>query len=414
VPQGGSEANWWNISPRVGLAYRLTSDGKTSLRAGFGYYYTPIQTSNMNPYTNIAPFAGTFTINDVAFEDPYGSIGMANPFPANFGPTIPGSDFVFAPINDIRAYFTPDYRLPLLTTWSVRIERQFGGNWVGGIAYVGNTGRYLQGTMDENWAVYVPGASTVANIQQRRIYPNFGRVQRTDSGVNSHFHSLQLNAEKRFSRNYSILTNYTWSRTIDDLNNTDPYCRRCGRGLATEDIEHNFKFSNIYELPRLASLTGPAGKLINGWSLNGIVIWQSGFPFSVGSGRDNSFSGIGADRADFLGGSAALSSDRPRGEQVFRWFDTSLFTANALGTFGNSGRNIIRGPGFFNADLGIVKDTAITERWKIQFRAEAFNVFNKPNFRLPNSNAASAQFGRITQVVDDNQRIWQMALKLSF
>ncbi len=94
-PVAGSENNWWNIGPRVGFAYRLTEDGKTSLRGGGGIYYTPIQTSNMNPFANIAPFAGTFTLTDVAFEDPYGSKGQANPFPSNFGPNVPGPEFAF-------------------------------------------------------------------------------------------------------------------------------------------------------------------------------------------------------------------------------------------------------------------------------------------------------------------------------
>jgi hypothetical protein len=412
-PIAGHDANVWNIGPRIGLAYRLTEDGKTSLRAGFGVYYTPIQTSNFNPYTNIAPFAGTFSLQDLAFEDPYGSKGMPNPFPQNFGPKVPGPEFVFTPINDIRAYFAKDYRIPQLATWSLRLERQLGNEWVASVAYVANKGTFTQVTLDENPAVYGPGA-TVGNTQQRRIYQNFGRVSRTNAGSNSSFHSLQWNLEKRFAKGYSILTNYTWSRTIDDFNNINPFNRSVYRGLATEDIEHNFKFSNNWDLPRAPVNSGVAKALLHGWQLNGILIWQSGFPFSVGSGRDNSFSGVGGDLADFLGGNPSFDGGRSRNDQLYQWFNTALFTPNALGTFGNSGRNIIRGPGFFNTDLGLLKDTFITERYNLQFRAEFFNAFNNPNFRLPNSNQASAQFGRITAVVDDNQRIIQLGLKLSF
>ncbi|HSH17670.1 MAG TPA: TonB-dependent receptor, partial [Verrucomicrobiae bacterium] len=120
-PQGGFENNWANFGPRVGIAYRLTEDGKTSLRTGGGIYFTPIQSSEMNPFTNIAPFAGTFTLNDVAFEDPFGSAGLENPFPNNFGNTLPGPDFQFAPINDIRRYFAPDFKIVQLATWTVRL-----------------------------------------------------------------------------------------------------------------------------------------------------------------------------------------------------------------------------------------------------------------------------------------------------
>ncbi len=411
-PVGGSDHNWWNIGPRVGLAYRLTQDGKTSLRLGSGFYYTPIQASNYNPFANVAPFAGTFTLTDVAFEDPYGSKGMANPFPANFGPDVPGPDFVFAPINDVRAYFARDYKIPQLITWTARLERQFRNDWVASVAYLGNKGAFLQLGVPENPAIYRPGA-TVGNTQDRRVYPNFGPVTRNDGAGNSSYHSLQWNVEKRFSRGYTILTNYTWSKAIDDLSATNPFNRAVSRGLSNFDVTHNFKFSNLWEIPRLP--VGPAaGKLLNGWQVNAILVKQSGFPYTVSSGVDNSFSGVGSDRADYIGGPAALSDSRSLNDKLLQWFDTTRFVANAPGTFGNSGRNILRGPGFFNTDLGVLKSTGVTERVNLQFRAEFFNVFNHPNFRLPASNISSSQRGRITAVVDENQRIIQFGLKLLF
>ena len=424
-PKAGSDNDWANIGPRVGLAYRLTDDGKTTLRGGFGVYYTPIQTSNMNPFTNIAPFAGTFTLNDVAFEDPYDTAGGgSNPFPNNFGPEIPPSNFVFEPRNDIRAYFALDFQIPQLNTWNVRLERQIGNDWVGSIAYLGNKATFLPVTTDENAANFIPGVdgagdplSTVGNTDDRRPISNFLRVRRQDAAANSSYHALQFNLQKRFASGYSILTNYTWSRTIDDKDASNPFNRRGSRGLAREDVEHNFKFSNIYNLPRL-DLTGAASKILNGWQVNSIVTWQSGFPFTVGSGRDNSFSGVRGDRADTLG-NATLSSDRPRAEQLLEWFDTSMFVPNARGTFGNAGRNILRGPKFFNADMSLLKTTNITEQVDVQFRAEFFNIVNSANFRLPNSNQSSSQFGLVTAVVAGSQslgsqRVIQFGLKILF
>lgn len=413
-PQGGSDNNWWNIGPRFGFAYRLTQDGKTSLRGGIGDYYTPISSHWMNPFTNTAPFAGSFTLNGVDFADPYGSAGMANPFPANFGPTVPGPEFKFAPINDVQGYLVRDFRSQRNTTWSLRIERQFGKSWVASLAYVANKGTHILFSDHQNPAIYIPGASTVANTQARRIYPNFGRVLRYQSSGNSHYHSGQLNVEKRFSHGFSLLGNYTFSKTIDDLSAANPFDRRNERGLSGDDIPHNFKVSGIWELPRIAGAGKLAGQLINGWQLNAIVVWQSGFPFTVTSGVDNSFSGVGADRADYLGGPAQLSSNRPHGEQVMRWFDTSRFKVNAVGTFGNSGRNILRGPKYFNTDFGLLKHFKPSERIRMHLRAEFFNFFNNVKFRLPNANASSSQFGRITQVVDDSQRIVQLGLKLEF
>ncbi len=419
-PQGGSLNNWWNLAPRIGFAYRLTQDGRTSLRAGFGDYYTPIDSSETNAFSNTAPFGGSFTLNAVAFEDPYGSFGMANPFPANFGPAVPGPEFQFAPINDIRWYFAPDYRAPRLTTWNLRLERQFGKDWAMGAAYLGNKGTHRLLRPQENPAVYIPGVdsrgnplSTVGNTQARRVYPTFGPVTRSESSGNSSYHALQLNAEKRFARGFSLLTNYTFSKSMDDISGANPITRRFERALSGEDIPHNFKLSGIYAFPR-AAVSGAADRILNGWQLNAIVVWQSGFPFTVSSGRDNSFTAVGSDRADYLGGQAQFSSDRPHGEQVLRWFDTSRFAVNAVGTFGNAGRNLLRGPKYFNTDFGILKNTKVSERIRVQFRAEFFNFTNTVKFRLPNSNVSSAQIGRITAVVDDSQRTMQFGLKLSF
>jgi hypothetical protein len=253
----------------------------------------------------------------------------------------------------------------------------------------------------------------VANTQTRRVYPTFGPVTRSESSGNSNYHALQLNAEKRFARGFSLLTNYTFSKSMDDISGANPITRRFERALSGEDIPHNFKLSGIYEFPR-ASLSGPADRIVNGWQLNAILVWQSGFPYTVSSGRDNSFTAVGSDRADYLGGQAQLSSDRPHGEQVLRWFDTSRFAVNAVGTFGKAGRNILRGPKYFNTDFGILKNTKVSERMRVQFRAEFFNFTNTVKFRLPNSNVSSAQIGRITAVVDDSQRIMQFGLKFEF
>jgi hypothetical protein len=153
-------------------------------------------------------------------------------------------------------------------------------------------------------------------------------------------------------------------------------------------------------------------QIVNGWMLNSMVTWQSGFPFSISSGRDNSFTGINRDRADFTGGSADLGSGRPHGEMVARYFDTSKFVPNAIGTFGNSGKNMLRGPGYLGTDLALLKVTTVTDKVGLQFRAEFFNILNHVNFNTPNSNVSSAQFGRITSALDP--RILQFGLKLLF
>jgi hypothetical protein len=414
-PVGGSEANVWNIAPRLGFAYRLGEDGKTSLRGGYGHFYTPIQASAFNPFTNIAPFAPGFSFDGVAFEDPFGSAGVPNPFPEQYGPRVPGAEATFVTPTELRAVFAQDFRTPLLASWNVSLERQLGTDWVFRVAYIGNKGSYFFGAAENsreiNPAIYVPGASSVANTQARRQYQDYSRIGLYESTNTSKYNSVQLNAEKVFGKGLSVLASYTFSKKEDDYGWTTPDDRSFDYGLSREDVPHNFRFSNVWQLPR-ANVNRALGAVINGWMLNSVVTWQSGFPFTISSGRDNSFTGINRDRADFLGGDADLGSDRPHGEMVARYFDTSKFVTNAIGTFGNSAKNMLRGPRYFNTDVALLKVTTVREGIDLQFRAEFFNIFNNVNFNAPNSNVSSAQFGRITSALDP--RIVQFGLKLLF
>jgi outer membrane receptor protein involved in Fe transport len=415
-PTGGSESNTGNISPRLGFAYRLTQDGKTSLRGGAGYFYTPIQASAFNPFTNIAPFAPGFSFTDVAFEDPYGSEGVQNPFPEQYGPRVPGPEATFVTPTEIRATFAKDFRTPLLTTWNLTLERQVGADWVFRAAYIGNKGTYFFGAAEAsreiNPARAVPGIPfEVGTTQARRQYQDFSLIGLYESSNNTNYNSLQLNAEKRFGRGLSVLANYTWSKKFDDYGWTNPDNRRFDYGISGEDLPHNFRLSNVWEIPRM-KVPRALGYLVNGWMVNSIVTWQSGFPFSIASGSDNSRTGVNRDRADFLGGQAELDSGRPHGELIARYFDTSKFAPNAIGTFGNSGKNILRAPRYFNTDIAVLKSARLTERVSLQFRAEFFNAFNNVVFQGPNTILASAQFGRITSALDP--RILQFGLKLVF
>lgn len=414
-PERGSDSQFTNIAPRIGFAYSPSRDGKTSIRGGFGYFYVPIQASAYNGYTNIAPFAPGFTLNGVSLSDPYGSVPMANPFPAQYGPAVPGPEATFSTPATIRAVFAKNFQLPLLMTWNFSLERQLGKDWVFRTAYIGNKGTHFFGAAENaqeiNPAIYIPGGSTVGNTQARRSYQQFGPIGYYESGNITNYHSLQLNAEKRFSHGYTILANYTWSKKMDDYGWTNPYDRSFDYGRSSEDIPHNFRFSNVWNVPN-APVQGLAAKILNGWMLNGIVTWQSGFPFSVTSGTDRSLTGIGRDRADYVGGDILLASDRSHGEMIKQYFNTDAFVTNATGTFGTSGKNILRGPRYFNTDVGVTKRTSITETIRVEFRGELFNIFNNVNFTSPNSNRSSPQFGQITSALDP--RIIQFGLKLVF
>ena len=418
-PKAGAEAGLSNFAPRLGFAYRPGGDDKTSIRGGAGYYYAPPETVGFNTFVDAAPFSPQFFFSTASLTDPYGSNGLANPFPVNYAPRLPGANSSFILPTAIYAVFQRTYHITLVTAWNLTLERQLGEDWLFRSAYVGNKGTFLYGTSDQkplrelNPAVYMPGA-THDNTQQRRLYPQFSTVGYISSSNNSHYNALQTTLEKRMSRGLSILCNWTWARGIDDYGWSDPFNRHFDYGLSDDDIHHNFKLSSVWDLPK-TSFTGAAGKVLNGWEVTSIISWRGGFPYSIVDSSDNSFSGVGRDRADLVGSlrAAVLSSSRRHAQLVQEWFNPTVFADNAVGTFGNSGKNILRGPRFFETDLGLMKTTQITERTSAQFRAEFFNAFNNVNFSRPHNDIRDPQVAQITGL-DGKPRILQFALKLMF
>lgn len=460
-PSASMSSKPWGFAPRLGFAYRLTNDGKTSIRGGAGFYYAIPNTVLFQDVVGIPPFAPIATLTTslhggtqvpgVSFQDPYGSAGVASPFPASFGGInkVPPSNVSFPPVYpqgvpiSFTQIFGQDFRLPVIALWNLTLERQFAGSWLVRAAYVGNKGTHLYGTADQesgmlqgNPAIYYPGnnpdgtpKSTPGNEQNRRRYPVYGSVSIVDSSINSHYHGLQLTVEKRLSYGLSLLANYTWSKVLDDFapvgsyyGPTNPFNRHFDYGPSDDDVRHVFKFSGTYQVPHVA-VSGFANRLLNGWQLSSIVTWQGGFPFTIYSGVDNSLSGENEDRADFTGtniNQAQLGSGRSHAQMVQQWFNASLFQPNAMGTFGNVAKNALRGPRMFNNNMALVKNTKVTERFGVEFRAEAFNVFNNVNFQLYTSNGstgldryqADPTFGQIFNAAAP--RILQLALKLMF
>jgi hypothetical protein len=215
-----------------------------------------------------------------------------------------------------------------------------------------------------------------------------------------------------------VLSSYTLSKAMDHSSEnkqtgavqTNPFDLEFDRGPANFDRRHRWVTSFLYEIP------GQVGKpaidaVVSGWSVTGIWVMQSGLPFSVTSGVDNARSGTGGQLADLIG-DPNLPDNRSTAEQIAQWFNTAAFQPNALGTFGNSGRNAFRGPSYRALDLGLHKTFNAKGRTKIQVRVEAFNVLNNVNFDLPTSSQNSGNFGKILTASDP--RIMQLALRASF
>lgn len=227
---------------------------------------------------------------------------------------------------------------------------------------------------------------------------------------------MQVNLTKRVSNRMTLLSNFTWGKTIDNTSSAtegntgppNPFNFSSARGPADFDQTFRFVTSLAYSIPNFR-VRGFRAVLMNDWQVNTIASLYSGLPFTVLSGTDRSRSGIGNDYADIVGNPA-----RPAGvSQVQEYFNTAAFSQAAIGTFGDIGRNTLRGPAFFDVDASIFKNFAFTERWRLQFRAEAFNIENRPNFQNPNATvSAGVTFGSITSANDP--RVLQFALKLFF
>jgi hypothetical protein len=416
IPETVFHHSWADFGPRIGFAYDVTGNHKTVIRSAYGVFYSFPEgllyqrTDAMQPtdlYLNIP--------GPMPFTTPYAVYAPGDPFPrphishgqfANYGFLLPVSGGTLDPAS----------RVGYTQNWNFTVEHQFPGNTAVSISYVGNHAVNIMGSRQFNPAILQPGATT-ANENQRRLYPGLGAVELASSYVYEEYNSLQVNATKRFSKRLTLLTNFAWSKTIDDTSSAtegnagppNPFNFASARGPADFDQEFRYALSANYSFPR-ANVTGFLNQLVNDWQVNTIVSLESGLPFTVTSGTDRSLSGIGNDYADYVPG---VSPARPAGlSQVLEYFNTAAFTAAANGTFGNTGRNILRGPGFFDMDVALFKNFFITERSRLQFRAEAFNIENRPNFQNPSSAINSATFGRITSTYDP--RLIQFALKLAF
>ena len=430
VPAGGSPTKWSNFGPRLGLAYDLTGDGKTALRAGYGIFFDRINTLQTNSAADEAPFG---TVVDVfggptdSMANPYLNVAGGNPFPkigfAAIGTEVlnPGKNGAFA-LPMAAFVYGPNLRNPYVSSWNLTLERQLGGTWLARASYAGSKGTALASGRDFN-APYPNATATTSTTNQRRPYAAYGlgQVVMMEPAGNSSFNSLQLTAEKRFSRGFTILANYMYAKTIDNnvgsankgngTNVTNPYNQHYDRGPADYDLRHVFNFSGVWSMP-VKFQNKLAQFVAGGWNMTSIVAWRSGFPFTVGSGQDNARTGQGSQRADLTGVSPYLSNSG-HGAMVAQYLNRAAFAVNALGTYGVLGRNTFIGPGSFNLDFGLHKDFPIHEKTKIQFRFEAFNSFNNVNLSNPTATVTSGNFMKITSTATD-PRILQFALRLEF
>ena len=415
VPDGGVPHVWSRFAPRVGFAWDLFGNGKTSVRGGYGVFYDSQNTIMMNNQSDQAPYGTvltTFGTLSNSFSDPYA--GTVNPFPAPHA-NVP-RDAAFPQFSS-PYLFASDYRNSYIQSWNFSLERELIGGFVTRASYAGSKATRQTVVREINAAIYAPGVTTGTTNQRRPIQP-VGSTSIVEPVGNSVYHALQLTAEKRFSHGFSILADYQFAKAIDDSSNskatgqsrTNPFNQRFDRGTSDFDRRHVFNTSGLWELP-IHFQNKAANSLLGGWSLNGILSAYTGYGFTVTSGVDNARTGTSGQRAE-LTGNPYFSGDRSRGQQIAAWLNQSVFQVNTLGTYGTLGRNVFRGPGFASLDTGLFKRFTIYERLNATFRFEAFNALNHPNLNVPNSSVTGANFLKITSAYDP--RILQLAMRLTF
>lgn len=410
VPTGGMNPEWGNFAPRLSAAWSINA--KTSLRAGYGVFFDEGRYfSGPASIVFTQPWGLENVLTGVQYSNPYA--GQQQPFPYRAPQTQAERDaFTFFRPAAIRS-LGEGYGAGFARQWNVNLQRELVGDVVLSAAYVGTQGRNLPAVRDINPAVYAPGA-TLGNRQARRLHPEFAGILSFDSIGESQYHGLELTANKRFSRGYTILANYSWSRAEDNTsdesynNAQDRLDLRDNWGLSDTHVAHRLVTSFLWELPSPGG--GLPRAILGGWQFNGILSASTGTPFTVSSGRDTLLS-FSTARANLVG-DPHLPTNRSRADQIAQYFNPGAFAVPANGTAGDTPRNFLIGPGSKSADLSLFRNFRFRNRLRLQFRAEAFNAFNYVNLNNPNSNISSAAVGRITSA--GPARVMQLGLRFNF
>jgi len=449
VSDGLVNPNYKNFGPRIGFAYQMTDNGKAVLRGGYGIFFDRPNMRLFNSQLFNMPYEMLATALETPSESPFVQVPLPSAFPLT-----PSGDPGYFPFGGYPAVlpYTPygstkltptvvpatglypdlhDWSIPYVQSFNLGVQWSFLNNWLLDVGYVGSTGRKFPRLFSFNQAAtpafggYYPAGSLGGPL-----FPGFGNLPAPglgsllmESNSNSNYNSLQTTLKKRFSHGLQMLLSYTWSHSIDDYSGSnvsditvtpgDLINQQKNYGNSDFDRRQRFVASYLYNLPDFYRGGSAFGKkLLDSWSLSGIVTLQSGLPFSI-YGEDTLFAATTGDLAPGRTVSSAIKNSNVA-DRLSAYFDTTAFVApSAFGDFGQLGKNILRGPKQINTDLSIMKNIPITERQRIEFRAEFFNLFNNVNFANPVNIVASGNFGQIATTTT-GPRVIQFALKYNF
>ena len=409
----GSNPATRNFDPRIGIAYDPFDDHKTAIRAGLGIFFNPIhaRTYASGYYFN-PPYALAF-VPLPAFP---------NPFP---GALPPPAQLVGV---DYNANHTPH-----LYQWNLNVQRQLFESTTLTVGYVGSRGLHLYAARDINpvmpsvvngVTVYgVPRGATPGIVSNPRLNPASAALSSEAPIGDSNYHSLQVGLNRRFSHGVQSQLSYTWSKCLDDASGTygleggipwsNPWNGSFDHGRCLFDRPQVFRVSGVYAFPFKQNI------LIKGWQMSGGFLAQSGAPWNVTVGFDQSGTVVaGSERPNLV-----MPANQIYTHNINQWVNPAGFSLPAPGTFGNLQRDSLTGPHTVNMDYAVMKETQLKEQTRLQFRAEFFNLFNHANFGLPNASAfvqaangggtPNPTFGKVTTTTTTSRQI-QFALKLLF
>jgi hypothetical protein len=393
VPMNWSTAHQWYPAPMFGFAWDVFGDGKTSIRGGYGITYTRIFTGQDCSY-NCA-------VNPPIIQ----SVNLVNPLfpsPGNSGsaklsaPTISSADL--------------NIRATQIQSYSLSVERQLPGSWILSVAGTGTLGRNLVASWNINQPLPYGQYNFNPVINSGSVFPyvyspyyGYGPINSLNTISNSNWTALEVSARHPAGHNLFLQLSYTWSHALSNTSTVNYYNQGQYYGNTSTNVPQVFTASAIYSIPWLRHSKSFAGRALGGWQLSTLATIRSGYSLTPGLSIPQQ--GLAA-RADLTG--APISGPHTSAA----WFNKAAFTAPAAGYFGNGGTGIIPGPSLFNFDFTLYKDFAITEKQKIQFRAELFNVFNHANFTTISTNYGSATFGQVTAAADP--RIAELVLRYEF
>jgi hypothetical protein len=417
VGEEGVKASPSTASVRFGFAWDITGDGRTALRGGGGSFYDQRRDGESgNGAVNAPPFSLRLNVTrpQGPFSDPYrGRSDFALITDATVGTT---SAIFPQPV--LISTFGDEYKVPVTYNFNLTFEREVLTGVMARAAYVGSRNRNGRRTIQLNYAnASVPGATT-GNTDARRLFASagLGNIESQLQDRKSNYNSMQLTLSKRYSHGFTVTSNYTLSKVEGDFGDQFiPYDMFQDPALVwgplDQDHRHRFTTSWVLDLPG-QSMEGPMRWVAGGWQWTGVMQYQTGRPYTVTSGRDNSLDSLGDDPAKLTG----QPVEPPSGSLQTVWFNPAAFAVNDPGTFGNVGKGAYYGPSLHSWDMGLFKNFRFSSDMNVQFRAEFFNIFNQVNFDLPNRNVSGGNFGRITRTDQSfgDPRILQFGLKLAF